>query len=237
MTISLWYRSKWSNGPRNGVLRVVTYIPSQLRPFMLFALTFRPCLRYVVQMFWWDYVGDLDGLWEYAWGQSVGDNLLNSVHAIGKWCKTLWLMRRFTREAHSQGNRKREFSPNLVSCTPGTAWRSLWSTSRSSTPVSTSPSSFAYVMSNSTGRSSPISTFNMMSLTTQPLPSWTTRLMRGTTCSSRMWLVANVELYGAFLPRSTLISSMTCYTCFHFLRVDHTRVVYIMRKAAGTNHL
>lgn len=72
-----------------------------------------------------------------------------------------------TREALSQGNRKREFSPNLVSCTPGTAWRSLWSTSRSSTPVSTSP---AYVMSNSTGRSSPISTFNMMSLTTQPLP-------------------------------------------------------------------
>lgn len=63
---------------------------------MLFALTFRPCLRYVVQMFWWDYVGDLDGLWEYAWGQSVGDNLWNSVHAIGKWCKTLWLMRRFT---------------------------------------------------------------------------------------------------------------------------------------------
>ncbi len=142
-----------------------------------------------------------------------------------------------TREANSQGNRKRAFSPNLVSCTPGTAWISLWSTSRSSTPVSTSPSSFAYVMSNSTGRSSPISTFNMMSLTTQPLPSWTTRLMRGTTCSSRMWLVANVELYGAFLPRSTLISSMTCYTCFHFLRVDHTRVVYIMRKAAGTNHL
>ncbi len=35
-------------------------------------------------MFFWDYVGDLEGLWEYAWGQSVGDNLLNSVYAMGK---------------------------------------------------------------------------------------------------------------------------------------------------------
>ena len=35
-------------------------------------------------MFFWDYVGDLEGLREYAWGQSVGDNLLNSVYAIGK---------------------------------------------------------------------------------------------------------------------------------------------------------
>ena len=35
-------------------------------------------------MFFWDYVGDLEGLWEYAWGQSVGDNMLNSVYAMGK---------------------------------------------------------------------------------------------------------------------------------------------------------
>ena len=66
---------KWTVGT---ILRVVTTIPSQLRPSHL------PFVRYVVQMFFWDYVGDLEGLREYAWGQSVGDNLLNSVYAIGK---------------------------------------------------------------------------------------------------------------------------------------------------------
>lgn len=66
---------KWTVGT---ILRVVTTIPSQLRPSHL------PFVRYVVQMSLWDYVGDLEGLWEYAWGQSVGDNLLNSVYAIGK---------------------------------------------------------------------------------------------------------------------------------------------------------
>ena len=66
---------KWTVGT---ILRAVTTIPSQLRPSHL------PFVRYVVQMSLWDYVGDLEGLWEYAWGQSVGDNLLNSVYAIGK---------------------------------------------------------------------------------------------------------------------------------------------------------
>lgn len=49
-----------------------------------FATSHLPFVRYVVKMFFWDYFGNLEGLWEYAWGQSVGDNLWNSVHAIGK---------------------------------------------------------------------------------------------------------------------------------------------------------
>lgn len=105
-----------------------------------------------------------------------------------------------TREANSQGNRKRAFSPNLVSCTPGTAWRSLWSTSRSSTPVSTSPSSFAYVMSNSTGRSSPISTFNMMSFFRAFREMWKKSVSFGTViCNSGIVCLDRVDPITSFL--------------------------------------